>query len=102
MSNLFFKVFTFLNEKILRNSKESTVLKGGVITILWASILHDIRNAFGCSLKLQYPNETLKFPLPNRWSNPNKDYSKQQLYMVIKQVSLNLKPAGLKERAEID
>lgn len=40
MSSFFFKVFAVINEKLLRNTKEDTVLKGGVMTILWANILH--------------------------------------------------------------
>ena len=75
------------------------VNKAGVITILTANILYELRYKFKCPLKLQYPNDTLQFPLPNRWSNPNVTFSKQQLYMVIKQVGLNLKAAGLKERS---
>lgn len=98
MSKFFFKAFGFVNESILRNTKESTVLNGGVINILWANITHNMRKMLGFDLKLQYPNNTLKFPLPNRWSNPDPNYSKQQFYMIVKQVALNLKPAGMKER----
>lgn len=56
----------------------------------------------GWKLKLQYPNSTLQFPLPNRWSNPNKSYSKQQFYMVVKQIHLTLKQAGTQRRNEIN
>lgn len=88
-------VFGFINETILRNTKEDTVTKAGVITILLANLKHKIRTQFGAELKLQYPNDTLTFPLPNRWSHPDIDLSKQQTYMVIKQIGLNLKKAGI-------
>lgn len=102
MPGLFFKAFSFINEKLLRNTKESTVLKGGVLNILWANVLYSLRRKMGLELKLQYPNSILQFPLPNRWSTPNIEHSKQQLYMVVKQVGLNLKPAGLKQREQIN
>lgn len=65
---------------------------------MYATFKHDMRFKLGSELKLQYPNNTLQFPLPNRWSNEDKTLSKQQTYMLTKQVSLNLKPAGIKER----
>lgn len=90
-----FSAFAFLNEAILRNTKEDTVTKAGVITILLANLKHKYRTKFGCELKLRNPNDTLPFPLPNRWSHPNEKLSMQQTYMVIKQVGLNLKKAGI-------
>jgi hypothetical protein len=102
MSKLFYKAFGFVNENILRNTKENTVLNGGVINIMWANITHNMRKMLGFDLKLQYPNNTIKFPLPNRWSNPDISYSKQQSYMIVKQVALNIKAAGMKKREEIN
>lgn len=37
--------------------------------------------------------------LPNRWCNPESSLSKQQTYMIIKQVGLTLKPSGSKQRS---
>jgi hypothetical protein len=92
----------FVNEKLLGKSKQDTVDKAGVFTILAAKIRHDLRFSRKIPLRLEYPNAILEFPLPNRWSNPDKDVSKQQLYMVFKQVSINVKKAGLEERFQID
>ena len=69
-----------------------------MLGILFANYRHRIKTKLGFKLKLEYPNDTLQFPLPNRWCHPNKAFSMQQTYMVIKQVGLNLKPAGIKER----
>ena len=101
MNRFLWGAFGWINETIFRNTKEDTVLKGGVFTILKANVIHTLRTTFKCELKLQYPNDILKFPLPNRWSNHDISFSKQQLYMVIKQVGLNLKPAGEEQIKEI-
>lgn len=90
-TSLAIRIFKFFNEQILRNSKESTVNMVGVFNILGANIKHDIKASLGFPLKLEYPNKTLQFPLPNRWSNPDISKAKQQLYMVIKTVMINLK-----------
>jgi hypothetical protein len=66
---MFLKVFKFVNEKILMRSKESTALGASVITILGANLKYDLRYRANCDLKLQSPNKTIQFPLPNRWSN---------------------------------
>jgi hypothetical protein len=44
----------------------------------------------------------MTFPLPSRWSNPVLKHSMQQLYMVIKQVSLNLQKAGTKQAQQVN
>ena len=62
-------ISSFINEKILRNSKESSVLNVGVFNILTSNIWHNIKYKLGFSLGLSHPNTTLKFPLPNRWCN---------------------------------
>ena len=102
LTELTFGAFSFFNEKILRNTKEDSVIKGGVLTILSATIRHELKYMLGWKLKLQYPNDTLQFPLPNRWTNPDKGLSKQQTYMVIKQVGLNLKTANTEIRRKIN
>lgn len=67
------------------------------MTILSANFKHDLRFRFNSPLKLQNPNKSIQFPLPNRWST-DKEFAKQQLFMVIKQVSLNMKASGEAEK----
>ena len=100
-SRLFWNSFGWINEKLLCNTKDNTTIKGDIVSILKANAMHTIRTALNCDLKLQYPNDIVKFPLPNRWSSHDPSYSKQQLYMVIKQVTLIRKPAGEVQREEI-
>ena len=71
MTENLFKVVSFVNEKIRKKSKQETVQLAGVITILWAKTCHEIKYSLGWPLKLQIPNDTLRFPLPNRWSSPD-------------------------------
>lgn len=99
MSGLFLKAFSFFAEKVLRLSKEKVISLGAVGTIIKANILHEIRAMRKQPLRLQNCNETLQFPLPNRWSSPA---AKQQKYMLVKQIILNLEQAGLKQRDLID
>ena len=94
-TSLAIKIFKIINEKIFRNTKESSVNIVGVTNILTANMMYSLKYALGVPLKLKYPNKTMEFPLPNRWSNPDKSKAKQQTYMVIKTVLLNLKKAGL-------
>jgi hypothetical protein len=47
MSNIAIGVFAFINVKILRNTKEDTVTKVGVSTILLADIKHSFRTKLG-------------------------------------------------------
>jgi hypothetical protein len=96
------RVFCFLNETVLRNTKEDSVTKAGALGIAFANVRHMLKYKFKVPLKLQYPNDTLQFPLPNRWSHPDKAMSMQQTYMVIKQVGLNFKPAGVEQRNQVD
>jgi hypothetical protein len=94
---MFLRAFKFVNEKILRNTKESTALGASTMTILSANFKHDLSFRFKAPLKLQNPNKSIQFPLPNRWST-DKEFAKQQLFMVIKQVSLNMKASGEAEK----
>ena len=48
-------------------------------------------------LELKYCNDTLQFPLPNRWATPDTSKAKQQTYMLLKQVLLSNNPAGSKQ-----
>lgn len=101
MNKVVLGVFKFINETILRRSGESTALGASVITILGANIRYDLRYRCRVPLKLKSPNEVIQFPLPNRWSN-DKENSKQQFFMVIKQLSLSLKTASIKEKELIE
>lgn len=98
MKRFLYSAFAFLSEKVFRNSKEKTVTLVGALNILTANLKYEIKYKFGTTLKLEYPNSTMQFPLPNTWSNPDKAMSKQQIYMVAKQAAVNLKDAGLKKR----
>ena len=76
----------FVNEKLLRQTKQSTIGLGSNLSVVYANLRHIARGKFGSELKLQHPNDSFKFPLPNRFSCPaDRDSSKQRLYMTIKQ-----------------
>ena len=101
-TSLAITLLKFFNEKIFFNSKESSVNLVGVANILAANMKYNLRWKLNTPLRLEYPNKTLEFPLPNRWSNPDVSKAKQQLYMVIKTVMINLKKAGPQQRAIMD
>lgn len=67
-----------------------------------AVLKQNLKAKFNYKLKLQAPNEVMKFPLTNRWSNPNPLHSQQEKYMVLKQVGLTLKIADLAKKALIN
>jgi hypothetical protein len=63
------KIMAFINEKLLRNSKEDSIVKASSIQILLATLKYNFKFQMGAELKLEYPNQTLQFPLPNTWTN---------------------------------
>lgn len=96
------QVIAFINEKIFRRPKESSILLVQIVATGGAFAKQIIRSALKRPLKLQPPNDTIGFPLTNRWSNPNPALSQQALYMVVKQLELNAKSSGKEQKTLID
>lgn len=95
------RIFKFINETILRNTKESTLNTVVTVSVLKANLVQSIRHKLGLRLKLQYPNNTIKFPLPNQWTS-EKQYSRQSLSLVVKQIGVTSRDSGHKENDQIN
>lgn len=52
MFNSALAAFSFLNEKVLRNTKEDSITKSSAFTILLANLKHKFRARIGSELKL--------------------------------------------------
>jgi hypothetical protein len=95
------KVFKFVNNTLLRNTLESTQNTVVTLSILKANLFQNIRHKLGFPLKLKYPNDTIKFPLPNQWTS-EKQYSRQSLSLVVKQIGVTSRDSGHAENSLIN
>jgi hypothetical protein len=102
MSSLVLSVADFINEKILRRSKEESIFLGEMIAIVKAQAMTGLRTKLNSHLKLVENNESMQWPLPNRFATNDVLYAKQQQYMIIKLLKLHGVPAGKPEQVEIN
>lgn len=95
------KIFKFFNNTLLRRSMESTQNSVVTLSILKANLVQSLRHKLGFPLRLRYPNDTIKFPLPNQWTS-EKQYSRQSLSLVVKQIGVTSRDSGHAENSLIN
>lgn len=79
-TDICFNVFAFINEKIFRNHRESSIVHRETVNILAANVIHQLKHKLKHWIKLIYPNDMLQFPSPTGGptqtkSNPSNNFT---------------------------